>query len=46
MKKINNILKDKNIKGWSIDDCVALVFQDNELKIISCRPDRTATPIP
>ena len=25
-KKINNILKDKNIKGWSIDDCVALVF--------------------
>lgn len=45
-KKINDKLKDKNIKGWSIDDCVALVFQNDELKIISCRPDRTATPIP
>lgn len=45
-KKINGKLKDKNIQGWSIDDCVALVFQDDELKIISCRPDRTATQIP
>lgn len=45
-QKINEKLKDKNINGWSIDDCVAIVFQDDELKIISCRPDRTATPIP
>ena len=45
-KKINDRLKDKNIKGWSIDDCVAIVFQNDELKIISCRSDRTATQIP
>ena len=45
-KKINDKLKDKNIKGWSIDDCVAIVFQDDEIKIISCRPDRMATQIP
>lgn len=45
-KKINDKLKDKDIKGWSIDDCVAIVFQNDELKIISCRSDRTATQIP
>lgn len=44
--RINDKLKNKNLKGWSIDDGVAMVFQDNELKIISCRPDCTATQIP
>ncbi len=44
--KLNEKLKDKNIKGWSLDDCVAIVFQNDKTKIISCRPDRTATKIP
>lgn len=43
---INNKLREKDLKGWSLDDCVAIVFQDDELKIISCRSDRCALQIP
>lgn len=45
-QKINNKLKEKNIKGWAMDDCTALVFQNDEVKVISCREDCRVVPIP
>ena len=45
-RRINLKLKEMNISGWSIDDCVALVFRNDEMSVISCRPDRNAVQIP
>lgn len=45
-RRINLKLTEMNISGWSIDDCVALVFKNDEMSVISCRSDRNATQIP
>ena len=45
-QRINDKLQQKNIRGWSMDDCTALVFQDEEIKIITCREDRKVRQIP
>ena len=45
-KKINQILKRKKVKGLTIDNCVALVFQNGKMSVLSCRPDRTSVEIP
>ena len=45
-RRINLKLTEKNIHGWTIDDCVALVFKNDEMSVLSCRPDRTAIQIP
>lgn len=44
--RINDKLKEKNIRGWSMDDCTALVFQDDKVKSITCRSDRKVSQIP
>lgn len=44
--RIKSKLKEKSICGWSMDDCTALVFQDEHIGIISCRPDRKVMQIP
>lgn len=43
---INLKLKEKNLAGWSIDDCSALVFQDDNIQIISCKTNRNVHKIP
>lgn len=45
-ERINNKLKEKKLRGWSMDDCTALVFQDDEVKIITCGNDCKVTQIP
>ncbi|MBQ7659184.1 MAG: Type 1 glutamine amidotransferase-like domain-containing protein [Alphaproteobacteria bacterium] len=45
-QRINDKLKQKNIQGWSMDDCTALVFQDGSIKIMTCRDDRKVKQIP
>ena len=44
--RINLKLKERNIHGRTIDDCVALVFKNDEMSVISCRPDRNSVQIP
>lgn len=44
--KINQKLAEKGLRGWAIDDCAAIVLEDDELKIISCRQNCGAVPIP
>lgn len=44
--KINQKLTEKGIKGRTIDNCVALIFQNGKMSILSCRPDRTSIQIP
>lgn len=44
--RIKSKLKEKSICGWSMDDCTALIFQDEHIGIISCRPDRKVMQIP
>ena len=45
-KRINLKLIEKGLHGRTIDDCVALVFQNDEMKVLSCRPDRGSIEIP
>jgi len=45
-KKINQILKEKKVKGRTIDNCVALIFQNEKMTALSCRTDRTSVQIP
>ncbi|MBQ2883854.1 MAG: Type 1 glutamine amidotransferase-like domain-containing protein [Alphaproteobacteria bacterium] len=45
-RRINLKLKEKGLHGWSIDDCVALVFINDEMSVLSCREDRTSILVP
>ena len=45
-RRINTKLKEKGIRGWSMDDCTALIFRDDEVKMMTCRSDRKVTQIP
>ena len=45
-RRINVKLKEKGLHGWSIDDCVALVFINDEMSVLSCREDRTSIQLP
>ena len=45
-RRINVKLKEKGLHGWSIDDCVALVFINDEMRDLSCREDRTSIQLP
>ena len=45
-KRINLKLREKNLQGWAIDNCVALVFKNEKMHILSCRPDRNAIQLP
>ena len=45
-QRINDKLKQKSIRGWSMDDCTALIFQDDEISTITCRNDRMVRQIP
>lgn len=45
-RRINLKLKEKGLYGWSIDDCVALVFINDEMSVLSCREDRTSILVP
>ena len=44
--RINEKLNQRKISGWSLDDCTALVYQDDNVMPISCRPDRYLKKIP
>lgn len=43
---INDKLRQRKISGWSLDDCTALVFQDDYVMPISCCSDRYVKKIP
>ena len=45
-EKINTKLKEKHICGWSMDDCTALIFQNEEITTMTCRDDRKVMQIP
>ena len=45
-RRINIKLKEKGLKGYSIDDCVALVYENDEMRVLSCREDRTSIQVP
>ena len=45
-RRINLKLKEKNISGLAMDDCVAIIFKNGEMSVLSCRPDRHSIKIP
>lgn len=45
-RKINAKLLENGIKGLTIDDCVALIFKNDKISVLSCRSDRTSIKIP
>ena len=44
-EKLYNVVKDKNLVGYAIDNCVALEFIDDEIKVIKSKPERNAYKI-
>ncbi len=44
-EKLYNVVKEKNIVGYAIDNCVALEFIDDEIKVIKSKPERNAYKI-
>lgn len=45
-KRINDKLKEKNIRGWFLDNCTALIFQNDNVKAVLCQPNKTVGQIP
>lgn len=45
-RRINLKLVEKGLHGWTIDDCVALVFKNEEMSVLSCREDRKSISVP
>ena len=45
-QKINSLLTEKELSGWALDNCSAIVFQDGKMEIISDHSGRTARKIP
>ena len=44
-EKLYNVVKDKNIIGYAIDNCVALEFINEEIKVIKSNSERNAYKI-
>lgn len=45
-QKINFLLTEKGISGWALDNCSAIIFQNDKVEIISNEDGRTARKIP
>ena len=41
-KKFYDVIKDKNMEGIALDNCVAIEFIDGKIKIIKSNPNRNA----
>ena len=41
-KKLYSVIKEKGLVGYAIDNCVALEFIDNDIKVIKSNNDMNA----